>query len=455
MVERSEPLSNPTRSVAATYPYKSTRNPRLSRGPSVRSVSALLLFVLVSAYMVEASYLADAFISGLTRSCFILMLVFSVAGAALCVFRGRFLPTVVASLLVSFLAIQHWVFCKVTQAEPNYNALASFSPLILFTAFAAFSNSTKQVLRIFLYVSLSYVFIYDLLHSTLLNLAINSGVHAALGADTTRSERLYLIAPAAAFVIFSGIRDRTLPSYARWFCFGSGIVALYLAQSRAMQVIIIITLTFALFKRGPRLMSLLYAVTFLGLTATNLYGLLDTEWNPFTSMNFDSSAAARSDEYERGIHLLYNTSALGPIWQTGLGIPPDELSLQAAVEKSNLYRFYPADLGALGIVVMFGIFGLIVFVCLSIFMMFKFNNYGSDSLSSLGLTCAAISLYGVLAPTIVLDTGMILVSLLAFASYNEGRTKKLSRKANFASARLRRDTAPISNNVDQVLYNNV
>lgn len=378
-----------------------------------RALSTFLISTLLIFYTFESSYLADAFLPGLTRTCFLLTLVYSAAGIVVCFFQGRIFTSLAGVAMASFLAWQHWVFSTITQTPPNFNALAAFSPLLVFTALIAFARSPKQVLRLFLIISIIYLAFYVFLHPILLRMALRSGVHAALGADSTRTERLYLIAPICGFVLFSGSRDHTLNRYARGLCIILSGLALYLSGSRAILFIFAVTLGFSFFRKGPRVAAYLYAILFTSLSCLILYGLIDTDWNPFTTYSIDSSAAARSDEYGRALILIYKESRF-PLWLTGLGIPSDDIALQAAVEKSRLFRFYPADLGALGVLITFGSYGLITFFATSLSLMFYLSKADRTYLGSLSLISAATALYGVIAPTIALDTGMILVSFMIY-----------------------------------------
>lgn len=301
-----------------------------------------------------------------------------------------------AVALTAYVLAEHLWFSNLARAAPDYNAMASYLPLLSFVVFCEARASFNDLLRILLAVAVGYVLIYVFGHGLLSSL--NAGTGAILPGSAGRASRLFLLATWATFVAFYGLTVRTLPTAARAALVLLGVAALWLSGSRTMQALFaVIFAAGALGFTGARTRTALFAGV-VALTFLTLGGLVVEDWNPYNLMSWDASARYRAAAYPRVVSGIEQY----PLFGVGLPASAETLSQFLRIPRDEI--LFPSDLGTAGMTFMFGFPGLLL--CLAVVSFVFFSPAGD---ASTGRPTAALALNAMLGAAITWMSPMLLV----------------------------------------------
>ena len=324
-----------------------------------------------------------------------------------------------ASFILLFLYIiwSHLRFAALSDTVANVNGLASFLPILSFIIFCETDASLKSMLRVLAGISLVYCAIYVLGHGWLLaaNKASAGGV---LVAASGRSERLYLLAVWAAYAVYYAWCNRD----AHWLMRGAlalfGLAAIWLSGSRMFQatftiyaVLLMIGVTGFVVRWGT------FAVFFL-LSLVMLSGLIFQSFNPYSLMEWDTSAAYRMVEYARGAETIRSHFLLG------IGLPLDMDSLIGFLRTPRYDLYFASDLGITSMLMMFGLPGLLlsvffVYYCAAISGI-HYQAREIKALQMTGLMACAIAWF---SPMFFIESAVIFLGLLIALGVKSSRLK--------------------------------
>jgi hypothetical protein len=332
-----------------------------------------------------------------------------------------------------YFLLEHLLFAHLTGTAPNLNSVASYLPLLSFVTFCETGLSIRKLIKIFAIVSAVYLLIYVAGHSFLVGLNASGG-SGLLSADSSRANRLYLLAPWASFVAFYALKSISRQAILSIVIIALAFAALWLSGSRTYQLFFAAVFACATFHLTGRWLRGGLFVFFLVIMFLQLYGLFSESWNPYAYMAWDDSAYYRSLEYARIINGLRDN------WLLGTGVPSDLEILADYLKASRHEQIFASDLGPIGIMFMFGLPGLAALI-----YVVYFCTAGSDrvfsfpELRAVQLNCLLCAGLAVLSPMIVLESASVFLGLLAAihvrARRDEGlRKARAARAANWGSA---------------------
>ena len=312
--------------------------------------------------------------------------------------------------VIVYLVWQHLFFVYLSHSPVNLNALASYLPLISFVVFFRSRLPLSVTLRILVVIGTGYLALYDLGHDFFLSMA-SKQVRSFLGSgDAERGTRLYLAGAYATYVAFYALLNRRGALFGRIVMMVLSLVAIWLSGSRTFQVLFCVIMALTLFrvmKLGTRIA--LFAI-FAAVASVILLGLFVPGFNPFELFASDASGYARALEYGYAVEVVRHN------WLFGLGIPGSAIAQQDYLHTPAYEPFYPADLGAIGPWVTFGLPGMVAFFAASYLCIVRpMIDRLEPEMKALGLTCVLCGMSGIISPSIILEQNTMFLSLLIVA----------------------------------------
>lgn len=329
-----------------------------------------------------------------------------------------------------YVILEHMLFSAITGTPANMNAMAIYLPAVSFLAFSSVDISVNRLLKILAAVAAAYLLIYVVAYVPMLDL--NRAGPGAMPDDGVRGERLYLAAPWASFAIFYALKVTTLGLRWRVALALLGIVALWLSGSRTFQLLALIFVVVGAFDwTGYRLRAATFGA-FMAITLVLLAGLIFPHWNPFEYLARDASAAYRAVEYRRSI------DAITDYWWLGIGLPGDAPSLTQFLKAPRAQQLFPTDLGPVGIMLMLGLPGLLMYVGVIYFCTVGSNlQFKQPAISALQLNCLLCASVGWLSPMIIAEPNTMFLSLLVAVWVRSARQQRIPLRLFNRKAGLR------------------
>jgi hypothetical protein len=297
--------------------------------------------------------------------------------------------------LIMYVLAEHVWFSSLAHAAPNYNAMASYLPIMAFVVFSESRASFNDLLRIVLIVAVGYLIVYVVGQDFLAR--VNANSIALLPATPGRPSRLYLLGSWATFVAFYGLMASRMHIVARAGLILLALAALVLSGSRTLQALFVVFfLVGALEFTGWRSRLGIFACVMI-VTLLMLGGLVVESWNPYDLMNWDASARYRGASYPRVI------AGIQQYWAFGVGLPADSETLSQFLRIPRDQLLFPSDLGTAGMVFMLGVPGLLL--CCAVI---GFAFFGAVAAKTRSASVAALRLNVMLGAAITWMSPMLL-----------------------------------------------
>jgi hypothetical protein len=385
----------------------------------------IIFFVLVC-YLTLESELFENQIPGITNVSIFVCLFVSIVCLILWSRRGyRWVPAgVVAWILL--IGIQKHAFSVNSGMPFDLDGIGDNSLLIVIIIFFFLKPHPLRIAKIIYVISLLYIAYYiylSFMGAADPPLTLNSDassnerlITGYLGADISREARLYL---CGSFVAFTLLYALGLIIYERQFIhiipLALSITAFYLAQSRSISAILILSVWMMFLKKTEILwLNTIGFGAFVSWSFVMLYGIVDHTFNPFIAFQDDSSGWVRYAEYETAQRVISND----PVFGTGIAATLSPV-YQAIVANSAGF-FAAADIGSIGIWTYFGFAGLIFFFIITYLSFFPgryIDDFGwySKVLHGIGFL---IALYGVIAPTLMLADGRLFFAVVLYSAFH-------------------------------------
>lgn len=311
-------------------------------------------------------------------------------------------------LLLALLLCQMVVFSSIADVPVNWNAGFQFCWLFTFIIFfLAIEDGHGEYLgkTLFLYASI-YIFVYVVM-SLLLRLGLLP-VTAFPGMvldDAERGHRLFNYGIASAYAWFGWTqRFRIMRSTKSLVMLGVSGLAIYFSFSRVISIAIILLTLIYLSGVNLRSIGRFAFLLFALVSAVIIFGVFDTDWNPFIYFSRDSSGSFRLQEYELARALLRLHPSLG------IGIPPNAEEAWDLIQQDY---FAASDLGLMGVWFDWGLAGVLLFVAGSYVSCSPRVICASEWNAPLVLTGCLMAVYGCIAPVIFYPAGVTYFAVLA------------------------------------------
>lgn len=334
------------------------------------------------------------------------ILIISVFYLSIALLRGHVIPILIYVLAVTLVCGQMIVFSINFSADINWNTAAQYSVFLSFMpVFVAsrdgISNYIVKRLSVYAYAYVSLYIFYSI--GNQFNLLPAQLTRPLILNDVERGERLFSYAGALAYAWFVSIKKLRNFNVINFVLFTMTAAANLLTISRVYLLCLGIVTAMSLinFKRSTIRTVCLLSLVVVSLTL--LYGLVDARWNPFFQFaGTDSSGLGRALEYDIARELISQSPILG----YGVAVSPDFV-----VTLTGLGFFAGSDLGAVGLVLDYGIIGLLLyFVCALISTSYIPKlGWWADPLFLKGST---LSIYGCIAPVLFAPGGVFYFAAL-------------------------------------------
>lgn len=311
-----------------------------------------------------------------------------------------------ATILAALVAAQINFGLK-SHFETNLNAIFAYFPLVTFVLFMRQEAPIDRTLTLLFWISAAYVAIYALAFPFLLSTAIEQGVQVSGLQDVERGARLAFAPGFAAFVFFYAWRRRSLNPLLRIAIMILPIVAILLSKYRTFLAIFLLIALF----QGLRLMNPLTRLVLFGITLAGylliLSGLFIPDWEPFGYFADDNSGFARLLQYR---HIL---PFLKSYWLEGVGVSSSTLVFETYMRVPTTFAVYPTDLGPVGVLLVFGLPGLLVYFLMTYLMIVPaIPPPVTAARQALQLTCIVLGVQGIISPSFMMEGNALFFALL-------------------------------------------
>jgi hypothetical protein len=317
------------------------------------------------------------------------------------VLRGHMVPVLLAALAIGLVVGQIIVYDLNWGMEPNWTGAGQFSVFLTFVPFFIMSRDglAPYLARRLAFYAMFYVFLY-----TGFVIAYRFGIvprriaEPLMMNDAERGERFFAYIGALAFawyVSLGRVRDRA-SVYSVLMLFACALANL-LTLSRVYLVCLVAVTSISLLQPPRWLIQTVCLGILVTISSVLLYGMVDTRWNPFFAFaSGDNSGLGRALEYQVAQDLL----ARSPFF--GLGLAS---SGEMPARLTGISFFSPGDLGAAGVWLDLGIFGLGLFLVSSIIACSRIHMLPNQSAEALFLNGCTLALYGSIAPVLFAPGG--------------------------------------------------
>ncbi len=312
--------------------------------------------------------------------------------------QRSYLPeiTIFALAALGMLA-QNFHFAAISRQPLNFNSIAQFNAVFCFVVFANFvrARDVDYLLRAIYLYSCVYVVVYVAASTSIFLHLMPGDIEARLTeSDPERGARILIVASATLYCVYFSyfkLVETRAWRYAAMLAFA--LTGLIMSQSRLLLVIVGFVQILSPVLPGRRGLSIVCFGGFLALSGVILYGMYDPHWNPFVIFGDDTSARIRTGAYDTVRQILW----AHPL--AGAGIAASDADMVAFTSNPTLSA---ADLGPIGIWLVFGLVGVVVYV-ISVYMQCfctQFGGCGSVSNSkAVQYTGCIIGFFGCLTPT--------------------------------------------------------
>jgi hypothetical protein len=353
----------------------------------------------------------------LRQICLVLTIAISAFGIILCILSREFIAAIVSTLFLSSVPYSAWIFSATSHrafvplSGGDFYAGALFS--IFFIAWR--SGNHQTLLRSIYIVTIVYGFIYLLIYFGMSYGLVKppEGTTAIILEDvaTNRTNRLVLAHSFATFGIFVSVAS-LMRRYDFIDLLGFAILSscLFFSQSRFISAIVLAVFVAYVFVRMSRVIQRIAFGTFLIGFIASVYVAVTPGLNPFKEDRYNLSTWARSREISIAQRLIPDH------YFTGYGTPN---GVDAYKPITDVNFFYPSDIGLVGVLFAYGIFGLFIYilqVCGACFAPQKLRfSVEPKFIVGLSLAGAVLSIYSLLAPVFTASGWGSLFLALLFA----------------------------------------
>jgi hypothetical protein len=315
--------------------------------------------------------------------------------------RGHLLAASLGALAVAIVFGQIIVFEANWDMAPNWSGAGQYAVFLSFLPIfiMARDGQAGHVTKLLALYSFAYAAIY-IGWATAYQAGIvpRQFVSSILLSDTERGDRLFAYLGALSYAWYVALgRVRADPSAwsfsALLVCATANILTLSRVYLTCLGVVTILNLIGA----STRTIRFICLGTMLGVGSVISYGLVDSRWNPFLLTSADSSGLGRALEFQVSQELYANSPVLG----LGLASTPDYPPL-----ISGISFFSPGDFGVAGVLLDFGILGIVLFLVSSAVSCAPIVITGDANQRILFLNGCTFVLYGCIAPVLFSPGGI-------------------------------------------------
>lgn len=382
-------------------------------------VATFLAIMGLTLHIISVSRFTEVF-SGLEiirQACLIGMISIAVLSIPLAAVLREVIAPVAIAVTIASIPFSAWVFSAATGTE--YVPLSGgdyYSGAMVGIFYLTWKHGDAQALLRAIYViAIVYAVVYLLIWAGLVTGAISLPKEAkillAADAGSNRGARIILSNTFATYgmaVAVVGMNRR--PNVRAGICLILFATCFYLAQSRVIAALVVMGMIAYTAIRLPRpkvVQGAAFAIFSAGLIAS-IYVAVTPGVNPFSDDRYNLSQWARSEEILIAQRLIPQHAWLG------IGIPN---GIRAYAPLSDVNFFYPADIGLVGVLVSYGIPGLMLYfaiICGACFATSKLAGVVEPRfVYALGLTGAILTVYSVLATVLAATAwGSLFLSLL-------------------------------------------
>lgn len=379
---------------------------RAVRAYYLRFLAKPMILLLYASMILHSAGIFEAFWPGAAYFGLLGMSIAIAAGLFLCILNRTPLTALWAVVIVSYFAMQNFVFSANSGARMNLNSLIGYLPLVSFVLIRQRVVSIHFLMRSLAFFTVLYLGVYVFLYDYLVHLTPEENP-ALLTGDDVRGARLRLVLELASFIVFYATFARRMNIPYRLLAFGLGVAALWLSGSRTFQTLFVVIYLLAVLKLlGVGARSIFFAL-FCVVSATLLSGMF-ISWNPMAIfLSGDNSGLARAMEYD------YAIQALQRHWFTGVGLWNDFGTFQEYLRTPKYNPLFPSDLGILGPYIVLGLPGLLLYILATWFCIVpRLRRLSTPGLRALRLNGVLCGAYGIISPAIFLESQTFFLAML-------------------------------------------
>jgi hypothetical protein len=376
------------------YGLRSSAN-RPGNGSAYLAFGSLLSAMFVYAFLAD---LMGSFGNIVRPAAIIITLIFALSGVMICFARGMIFSGSVTLLSLFSVWLYLFIFSQNAQLEFTWSG-GEYVGISLFSVMALTirDRSFERVMLWFYYACCGYAAFY-----VVLSLALKAGLLDVAGTsriltgadDAGRSDRLNCAAAAIIFGLTYSVahlvRTPRLHYYLITVLF---CLVWYLTSSRAISAVLIVVIVAYVFSRNVKLMGRWSFLAFVAGTIFSVALMYWPEFNPFIRF-YDQSALVRINS------ISIASTSMSDFWLFGAGIAFGEDGYKPL---SGITYFFPSDIGMIGHLYVYGVFGLALYClvcyygCRSFYYAARLG-YSAILAEALALTGIVFALYSLQSP---------------------------------------------------------
>lgn len=371
--------------------------------------SEVIVLLAATAFLLSISRILEIVpnVDWIRPICLAVVVLSVLSGILICLVCGEFIAATFTVLLVAIIPAGAMVFSKISSSPFVFASGGDYYSLGLFgVIYIALRRGNQQwLLRSLYWLSISYACAY-----IVLNIGLSTGIlnmpasgNGILPEDVANGRGLRVIL-ASSFIVYgtftsiaSVIRDLKFSSIFTVLLF---VCCLLLAQSRAILAVCFVILLIYTVTSLSKVIRYLALVLYAGSLTASMYVAFVPGENPFSSDKSNLSEWARSQSIEIAKNLIKEH-----LW-TGIGIPNGPLGYEPI---TSVNYFFPADIGLVGVLVTFGVFGILLYTAEAIaacLMPTRLQGWVERKYTiGLGLSGAVMTIYSALAPVFAGGSG--------------------------------------------------
>jgi hypothetical protein len=424
--------------------FPQARHPAPARGMTfynallLGAMSVLMVFDTATRSRLDVLFFGDTALGQSLTVCFCVIIFF--AGIAY-LQRDIFILALFAAIIV--LLLTYYLYFILGADRPlNFNALGSWYGLLTVIVFYVLAK--RDLLPVAMKILFGIYSAYLLLYLALV-VSNDLGSFSAIPSqkfmfvliDEARGPRLFQHAAAAAYVAIYSIAHLQEKFRLRYIAtLGLASYALYLSLSRGFIICVGSLLILYIITRRLTFVQYFSFISYLLLSVYLSIGVFEPSFNPYSITTSDESTIARNYEYQVVVPYIQTY----PIF--GIGLPDAEEGLTHYLGMV----VYPDDLGIIGIWFIFGLFGVILFGIIAVYLCCMQNLKRSSAIlglanaRTLSLTGCVIGLYAVVSNNLLTGSALVFSLILATALYSLilFAAKKRTFRSSFPRRQFRR-----------------
>ena len=377
----------------------------------------------------------DAALGPSLMICFCIIVCF----AATAFFYKEWFILAVFAATIAFVLSYYLYFIIGANWPLTFNPLGAYYGWLMIIVFyvLAKNNLLPVAMRFLFYIYTAYLVLYIFL-SGLASAGLLSGSSEKISFIYTDAERgtqliMHSLAAAAPYVATYSIA-RLQEKFRLPYIAAVGLVgyALYLSQARGLIICSGAVILLYIVTQQMRLVQYFSLITFLLVALYLSVGVFEPWFNPYEYNTLDTSAIARSHEYQIAVRYIREYPFFG------VGIPDAAPGLIAYIGD----YFYPDDLGIIGNWFLYGLFGVGVIFIFVVYLPCMQNIKRSSAIlgvanaRTLSLTGCILSLYSVtMGGAVVIGSSLVLCLIVANTLYSSRHFVLMERRPRLGFAR--------------------